>query len=735
MIYTQTGYVGNVMQCHNITVTAFEWLKSYQVTKLKQKSGQNLKDIKSKQAPYFISGYIEQNENGVYIRNNDNLIRRDLIIVDYDDVTLNVDDFKQHIHSKLSQYNYMLYPSISHTVEEPRYRLVVEPSRPLTQHEYKHMLTTLGEYIGLPYDHASHTWGQLMGLPVTVSKVEDYDRVINNGVPYPIPEKIDTPKKTKAITQPIQQSVAHNGAIDIFKSYLERERENLQQRDANYLSVIMVLGKAVLTEEIDELTAYECVKLLAYGNSEWEENNADHLRKELERANGNPDAFSTSYTFMGKFKGSTNGLTKENVNGIDVLKDENGKYIKGLENYENMVRSLYILVTNLFNKRIEIVKDKKPVPITDDDKEMIRMGLYKRYHVKISHQDLKTVIHSASKYQTYHPIKNLIEKQYWDGVQRAETLFIDFLGAKDTNYNREITRKWLIGAVKRIYEEGCKFDMTLVLQGAQGIGKSTIISKLAMGFNTSIDEDITKDTIMQMIAHWIIEIEEMQLSRKTESKKVKKLLSATKDDIRVPYAISNEQYLRHNVFIGTTNEKTYLRDKTGNRRFFPLLVGVDEPSKNLFKTDNNYIKQVWAEVLTYYRQGESVLCSLETYQAMETLRENAMVTDQLEDEIREYLEIPVPSGFYTYPAHERRFYIHEMLTLGNSDRFKGYTLQLRKDITTKEILEELFKQDVLNTTGNEARRIAYVMENLKDWIPENNVFRGKVRRRGYKRCP
>lgn len=119
---------------------------------------------------------------------------------------------------------------------------------------------------------------------------------------------------------------------------------------------------------------------------------------------------------------------------------------------------------------------------------------------------------------------------------------------------------------------------------------------------------------------------------------------------------------------------------------------------------------------------------------MEALRDNAMVTDQLEDEIKEYLDIPVPTGVYTYPAHERRFYIHEMLTLGNSTRFKNYDLQSRKDITTKEILEELFKQDVLNATGNEARRIAYVMENLKDWTPENNVFRGKVRRRGYKRC-
>lgn len=305
MIYTQNGYVGNVMQCHSITVTAFEWLKSYQVTQIKPKSRQSLKDIKCKQAPYFISGYIEQNEKGGYIRNNDNLIRRDLIIVDYDDIPLSIDEFKQHIHAKLSQYNYMLYPSISHRTDNPRYRLVIEPSRPMIKHEYKHMLTTLGDYIGLPYDPASHTWGQLMGLPVTVGKVEAYKMIINDGVPYPIPNHIDIPKKAKATTQPIQHSVIHDGAIATFKKYLDRERENLQQRDGNYLSVIMVLAKAVLTEEIDEVTAFECVKLLAYGNSEWENNNIEHLRKELERANGNPNAFSTAYSFMGKFSYNT----------------------------------------------------------------------------------------------------------------------------------------------------------------------------------------------------------------------------------------------------------------------------------------------------------------------------------------------------------------------------------------------------------------------------------------------
>ncbi len=152
---------------------------------MKPPENMTIDGFKEKQAPYCISGKVKAEKSGSYKRSNDNLLYRDLIFIDYDDITISAETFKDTVHSVLSDYSYILYPTIKHTPEKPRYRLVVKPDKNLTELDYKETVNYIADLIGLPYDKTSETWSQLQGLPVTQSSIEDYDRVVNLGTDFP----------------------------------------------------------------------------------------------------------------------------------------------------------------------------------------------------------------------------------------------------------------------------------------------------------------------------------------------------------------------------------------------------------------------------------------------------------------------------------------------------------------------------------------------------------------------
>ena len=145
----------------------------------------SIEDFKKSHAPYCISGKVKAEKNGTIKRNNENLLYRDLIFIDYDDIPISPETFKDTVHSVLSDYSYILYPTIKHTPEKPRYRLVVKPDKNLSKFDYTETVKQIADLIGLPYDQTSETWAQLQGLPCTQSSIEDYDRVINLGTDFP----------------------------------------------------------------------------------------------------------------------------------------------------------------------------------------------------------------------------------------------------------------------------------------------------------------------------------------------------------------------------------------------------------------------------------------------------------------------------------------------------------------------------------------------------------------------
>lgn len=244
---------------------------------------------------------------------------------------------------------------------------------------------------------------------------------------------------------------------------------------------------------------------------------------------------------------------------------------------------------------------------------------------------------------TFHPIKAYLESASWDGVPRAERLFIDYLGAADTHYTRQVTRKMLLAAVARLYRPGCKFDQMLVLVGPQGAGKSSLLAKLGREwFSDSLRTFENKEAGEHLQSGWIFEIGELSAMKKTEVEEVKAFLSKTEDRYRVAYDRQVSEFPRKCVFFGTTNTRDFLRDATGNRRFWPVEVFPDRAAKSHWdELTDDEVSQIWAEVLSWFKAGETLELDNEARMEAERLQASHMETDPREGIIQEWLDTPL----------------------------------------------------------------------------------------------
>ncbi|OHY29956.1 hypothetical protein BI362_06485 [Streptococcus parauberis] len=181
-IYESVGF-GSLLYPYKGNLTPFDYIAQFKP--MKPPENMTIEEFKKSNAPYCIAGKVKAEKNGTIKRNNENLLYRDLIFIDYDDIPVSAETFKDTVHSVLSDYSYILYPTIKHTLEKPRYRLVVKPDKNLTKPDYKETVNQLADLIGLPFDQTSITFSQLQGLPVTRQEVDQYDRVVNLGTDFP----------------------------------------------------------------------------------------------------------------------------------------------------------------------------------------------------------------------------------------------------------------------------------------------------------------------------------------------------------------------------------------------------------------------------------------------------------------------------------------------------------------------------------------------------------------------
>ena len=351
----------------------------------------------------------------------------------------------------------------------------------------------------------------------------------------------------------------------------------------------------------------------------------------------------------------------------------------------------------------------------------------------ISYVDLTYGTFSARNYdiavtkvaddRSYHPIREFLSSlPEWDKVPRVDTILVDFLGASDNAYVRAVTRKTLCGAIARVMNPGCKFDTMLVLNGPQGKGKSTLISKLCgEWFNDSLLLNDTKDKTAaeKLQGYWILEIGELAGLKKTEIETLRGFLSRQNDIYRASFGRRATPHPRQCVFIGTTNaENGYLRDTAGNRRFWPVKTPGDAARASWEITEEE-IRQIWAEALVRYKEGEPL--HLDNELAGMALKEQqiAMEVDEREGMVRDYLEMPLPERWDKMDIFDRRNYICGSEFGG--EREPG--VRKRERVCNMEIWCECFGKERGNLKRQDANEISAIMANIEGWKKADNKVR------------
>lgn len=343
----------------------------------------------------------------------------------------------------------------------------------------------------------------------------------------------------------------------------------------------------------------------------------------------------------------------------------------------------------------------------------MRVWLEKHYDIT-GKEKISDALTAVLTKHSYHPIRDYLNGLTWDGVPRLEHIVIDYMGAEDNELNRAMSRKHFTAAVARVFNPGCKYDYCLIMTGAEGIGKSTLLS--IMGgpwFNDSIVTTEGKEGMEQLRRAWIIELGELSSIKRSDVEQVKAYLSKQVDVYRAAFGRRVSEYPRQCVFCGTTNESLFLKGDNGNRRFW--VIPVDAKLRrypNWHEALRRDRDQLWAEAVHYYKLGEKLYLS-DTLESEARKRQEDYNDDSDDPTIsllQKFLETKLPADWDTYDLQRRRAYLH------NPDPLDANGVILREKVCVAEFLCE---QQGLNMGDKDyrykARKISKLIEALPDW--------------------
>ena len=300
----------------------------------------------------------------------------------------------------------------------------------------------------------------------------------------------------------------------------------------------------------------------------------------------------------------------------------------------------------------------------------------------------------------------------WDGVSRLDTIFTDYLGADDNIYTRSVARKSLVAAVARAVIGGVKYDYMPILVGPQGVGKSTLLATLGgQWFSDSLTTFEGKEAAEMLQGTWINEIGELSAMNKSETSAIKQFLSKRRDIYRAAYGRRTEEHPRRCVFFGTSNDAEFLRDYTGNRRFWPVDVCVDgeDPKKSVFDDLPGEVDQIWAEAVMFWRMGEPLYLTGEAERLAREAQEEHREASGWEGLILDYLSKEVPACWGKLDIRERRMFLQ-----GNSV-FNGEPLEPIDRVCIQQIWAECLGGDVKYMKPTDRARIGVIMSRMPGW--------------------
>jgi predicted P-loop ATPase len=394
--------------------------------------------------------------------------------------------------------------------------------------------------------------------------------------------------------------------------------------------------------------------------------------------------------------------------------------------YENSANNLNIIIQydqflknvfrlNIFDNKRYIVRslpwraiEDDVDPLRDVDYSGVRNYIECVYGI-VGSQKVDDALALEFEKKKFHPIRDYILAQKWDGIKRIDTLLIDYFGVEDNAYTRAAIRKMLCAAVARVFEPGIKFDTALILVGEQGTYKSTFVKKLGKDwFSDTFTTVQGKESFEQIQGAWLIEIAELSGLKKAEVETIKHYISKREDSFRPAYGRVVETYKRQCVFFGTTNNKDFLRDPTGNRRFMPIDVRPEYVTKSVIEdlTDEE-IDQIWAEAYQLYLAKEplyligeeDILAKIEQHKHSEV--------DERKGIIEEFLNTPLPDDWESKDVQDRRRYFEDPLSAKGTNQ--------RDFVCVAEIWCECLGKEKTDMSRYNTREINEILRSLPEW--------------------
>lgn len=719
----------------------------------------NVKDVGG-----FVGGYLSSG-----IRKNANVMYRTVATLDIDYGTVNVwDDFTMAFG-----FAAMIYSTHKHSSKTPRYRLVFPLSRQVSPAEYEPLCRKIAAEIGIDlFDDTTYELPRLFYWPSTSKDADfvfdyqdgpacDVDAILSQYVDYkdvsawPLSsregdviaheiKKQGDPTEKPGVIGAFCRVYSIEDAIDTFLSdkYEKTGHEGRYTYKLGSVAggLVCYEGKfAYSHHETDPASkqlcnAFDLCRVHLFGAQDEGSRALDVTRK---------PSYAAMQEFAAKDKAVKLLMARERAqaaaddfDGLDdaeLPEDYNDEWKAELEytksgkllcNIANIILILendpalaghivHDLFTGMDSAKDGLPWNKNANQWTDTDDANLRVWLEKHYDIT-GKEKIADALTAVLTRHSYHPIRDYLNGLTWDGVPRLDRIIIDYMGAEDSELNRAMSRKHFVAAVARVFNPGCKYDYCLIMSGAEGIGKSTLLRVMGgKWFNDSITTLEGKEGMEQLRRAWVVELGELSSIKRSDVEQVKAHLSKQVDIYRAAYARRVLEHPRQCVFCGTTNEALFLKGDTGNRRFWVIPVVAElRKYRDWSEAIRRDRDQLWAEAVHYYKQGEPLYLS-EELEAQAKQRQqdfNDDNDDPIVAMLDKYLSTLLPVNWDTMDIQARRSYLRDPDPL----QAEG-TVKRDKVCAAEFICEQLGKDMADKDYKYLCRRVSKMIGDRPEW--------------------
>jgi len=712
----------------------------------------------------YVGGYLRQGK-----RSPANVAHRQILTLDIDFGTL--DFWEAFCFSYEAEA--VLHGTMSHSPEAPRYRLILPLSRECAADEYSALSRKVAGSIGIDFfDNSTFEVNRLMYWPSTAKDVDFYFRH-QTGDWLDVDEVLATYRDWRDVSEWPTNKQTTDGVRDrankqedplekrgwvgafckaftiqeAIETFLSKVYEPGSEDRYTYLNGSTANGLVVYEDKFAYshhgtdpaggllCNAFDLVRLHKFGD--------------LDNAPNSLKSFKVMEAFCAQNKVVKSVMAQElkeeyaldfqdEIAEFEADEEESATSKKWLEGMEMDSKGTMFLSTatnidlilandkklkkvfalNEFDFKPSVLRStpwrklKEPDQMLDVDLAGLRNYIERAYGISGKEKvadSLKLELHRNA----FHPIRDYLNNLIWDQTPRIDTLFIEYFGHPDTIYSREAARKTLCGAVGRVFDPGCKFDLVPIIIGEEGILKSTFWRRLGkQWFSDTFFKVDGKDALEQIQGAWIIEIAELAGLKKGDAESVKHFMTKQVDQFRPAYGFVTQKFYRQNIFVGTSNVDQVLKDPTGNRRFLPIRANVERIVKDVDTgLVGSEIDLIWAEAVNYYMQGEKLYFSEEATVLARAIQADHMETDERAGYIESYLNLLLPKDWAKVDVFERQAYFADRRNA------KG---EPRTEVTVAEIWAECLGKPREDMSKYNTREINDLLRGL-GWVFSGSV--------------